>query len=519
MPNSTASSPNPLSPAHAGHPSPPGLLVPSGIGPLDDRVGGLREGGSYLVTGVPGPVKLVFLLHFLEEGLAAGDRVGLITSASADEVLSAADAWGVKLREGWEDGRLVILGFRDDFELRATRSVSPDDVMDELDGALGLGLTRIAVDPGRRFLTGGVRTLLGGAYLRWASRYPATVCTTFSVDDHGGSLPAEADWLIHATDGRLVVERRPGELYQVTLVPDVPAGMERVEPVSLQLIPGQGLRRPSHFPSRRGEDRGDLDPERLLLLTLGRGEWEDLQAWAETSFDVTTTGDLLAAIEAVQDGGRFGCVLVAAPRAHIEVSIRACRSLRPLTRAAFLFLSDDDIRSSDRVEILEAGADDCLTGGLDLPELSLRLRQALASGARHARPPGVEDELDELEGLRGGVADLDGLRAAIRDRAEGSLTNVFCLLRFTEAPLPADELEAALLQEIRDDAGDLICPVNGAHLVLLQGARRQQSRPFLDRMAQRLSTRGGGGTVDVWSHPGEAEEIARVLEGAGGRSG
>ena len=39
-------------------------LIPSGIAPFDERVGGLEPGGTYLVVGAPGPEKMVAALQF-----------------------------------------------------------------------------------------------------------------------------------------------------------------------------------------------------------------------------------------------------------------------------------------------------------------------------------------------------------------------------------------------------------------------------------------------------------------------
>lgn len=499
-----------------------GPPVSTGIAALDERTGGLVAGESYLVTGSPGPAKLVAALHFLDAGLAVGERTAVVTAATGEEFVRIADSWGVGLEDAWRDGRLVVTGFRNDFELRATRSVTPDDVLDELDEVLGPGLGRIVVDPGTLFLAGGARSLLGAAYLRWARRHPATVGTTFSLDGDGATLPASADWLLHATAGRLVVERRAGELYQITLVPSVPTGMGKVEPVSLMLAPGKGLRKPDHFPARRGEDRGAVDPDRLLLLVLGQESSGELAGWAEAGFRTTVVREILDAVDAVQEAGEtdagFGAVLVYGPRAHIQGATRAVRTLRPLTRAAMVFASDDDVRAQDRIHMLEAGADECLTGGIDLPELDLRLRQAALSGARtlpgefrDGPPPGGSGNRGQVDGAR--------FMAEVERRAARPVENVFSVVRIRTAPVDGEEMDRLLLAEIRDEDGDLFTDDAGGHLVLLQGARAHQARPFVDRVLGHFEGREGALTVDVLSHPADGPAIRALLEDAGGDSG
>lgn len=489
------------------------VLLRTGVDALDERVGGLEAAGSYLITGVPGPVKLVTALHFLAAGLEAGERVALVTAAAPDELLAASRSWGVELHDAYRDRRLTILGFREDFELRAARSVVPHEVLDELDLALGKNLERLVVDPGTLFLSGGARTLLSGSFLRWARRHPATVLTTFSVDGADGALPATAEWMVNATSGRLVVERRSGELYQITLVPAVPTGEEKVEPVSLQLAPGEGLRRPSHFPSRRGDDRGAVDPDRLLLVPLGEESSQDLAAWAQSAFRTRIAGNTMEAVEELQRDSGYGCVLVHGPRAQVRDAIQLCRALRPLTRSAILYASDDDLRSTDRLQLLEAGADDCLTGGLDFRELAVLIRSAALSDARDLTMLRGEAGLgsDWIPEVRGS-ADAEAFRDEVHRRAGDPMQNVFCVVQVPNGTDDPEDLGAAILGEIRDEDGDLMLADDSRHLVLLQGARVQQARPFVRRLEGRI---GRALETDVLSHPAQADAIFALVGEAG----
>ena len=197
-------------------------FIPSGIAPLDERTGGLEAGGTYLVVGVPGPAKMVAALQFLHEGLSKGERGLLVTNAEVEGMLEVARAWGFEMEAAWEDGALQIVGFRDDFELRAIRSIEPEEVLEELDELVVGAPARIAVEPGSMFLTGGAKTLLGSAFLTWARRQAGTVLATFSVDGDAASLPSSADWLINATTGRLILQRRSEGLYQITVARALP---------------------------------------------------------------------------------------------------------------------------------------------------------------------------------------------------------------------------------------------------------------------------------------------------------
>ena len=154
------------------------------------------------------------------------------------------------LEEAWQAGRLEILGFRDDFEMRVMRSTEPEDTMEELGRLVSSDVARIAVDPGSLFLGGGARTLVGRAFLDWAREHPATVWATLSVEGTG-TLPSAAEWLVQDTNGVFLIDRRTDGLYQVRMHRAIPAPNGGEDPVTLQLDPGKGLVAPDRVPSRR----------------------------------------------------------------------------------------------------------------------------------------------------------------------------------------------------------------------------------------------------------------------------
>lgn len=485
--------------------------VPTGIAPLDERIGGLEEGGSYLVVGTPGPAKMVTALQFLHEGLGRGERGALVTNTDAETVLETARAWGLDMENSWRSGMLRILGFRDDFELRAGRTVEPEEAIEELDREVGSQTSRIVVDPGNPFLAGGGRTVLGSSFFRWAGSHPATVLVTFAVDANVDTLPASAEWVLHSTTGRLVVEPRNGGLFQATLHPAFPSTGVRPQPVSLALEPGRGLIRPTAFPARRGGDRTPVDTSRLLLVTLG-GAHAELNAWASSAYHVDVTTDPLEAVSNAQSETTYGAVLVYAPRGSIRDARKVCQALRPLTHAAIVFASDDEVRASDRVYLLEAGADDCLTGGIDFRELSVRLRQAMASGAgaRGGSGDGVEPPL-------GGAVDPGTFRSRALERSKDARLAGFTLIRIRTPGMDATQLAQRLGGEVRFEDGDLVCSrVDGA-LVLLQGARAAQARSFMDRFEASMG--GGEVNAEVMSHPTDGDRVRDVLEELGGGTG
>lgn len=506
--------------------TPDSTMIPSGIAPLDDRVGGLQAGGNYLVVGAPGPEKMVAALQFLHAGVALGELSLLVTNSDAEGILGVAKAWGFDLHDAWLNGTLRIIGFKDDFELRAIRSIAPEEVVEELDLLVGPDVERIAIDPGAMLLTGGARSLLGSTYLHWARDHEATVVTTFSVDGGATSLPSSADWLVHATTGRLLLEKRSDGLCQATLSRSVPVPGQREETISLELKAGEGLVVPDSYPSRRGIDRGHIDEDRLLLVSLGDSHASDLEAWASRVFETDVVSEPFEAIAKAQSDARYGGVLIHSPRQRVRDAIQACMALRPLTRAAIVFASDDAVRSTDRIQILEAGADDCLSGGLDFRELGLRIKQSIATGAKPVLVDGSGDRASATAGLT--PAESDGGRVPravfieeINRRAASPDLAFFCVLDVTSAAMSANELEEALADQVRAEEGDIVYGGPERCAVLLQGAREGQLEGFLRRLRSQLAHRAGINSesdlaIEVLSHPKESGEILALLGASGG---
>lgn len=494
--------------------------IPSGIGPLDERVGGLQGAGSYLIVGAPGPAKMVAALQFLHAGLGRGEKCLLLSNAGIEDMLGVARAWGFDFDHPWERGQLQILGFKDDFELRAIRSIEPEEVLEELDALVPRDISRIAVEPGSMFLAGGAKSILGAAYLKWARTHPATICSTFSVDGAATSLPSSADWLVHATTGRLVVEWRSEELYDITLARAVPGVGEREETIAVQLKSGAGLVVPESWPSRRGRDRPGVDENRLLLISLGGTHAADVELWARGSFNVDVVTEPFDAVARVQADNSFGGVLVHAPRARVREAVSACRALRPLTRAAIVFTSDDAVRSTDRIQVMEAGADDCLSGGIDFRELDLRIRQAIATGSKPV--PSGPRENGASHAVGGRLSTVRFVQEMMR-RSADPVMKFFCVLDVASGSLNTAAVEEVLLEQVRADEGDLVATDTTRCAVLLQGAREGQLGAFLERLRARLGERAGaaagGPTISVLSNPADAKRIDALVEKFRGSQG
>jgi len=466
----------------------------------------LRRGGVYVVAGPPRPAKLVAALQFLQDGVSRGGRGLLLTGARASDILDMSSAWGVDLRPAFQNGKLDIIGFREDFEMRVLRSAEPDEALSELSSLAPPDIDYIAVDPGALLLHGGVRTLLGRAFLDWARSHPATVLVTLSID--GMELPSSAEWLIQSTSGILLFDQGENGLYQVDLRHVLPEGGEAAK-VTLQLTAGRGLVTPELGLSRRSSDRLTGHPNRLLFLSLADSGETDLEGWARGLFTTDVVHEPIEAVASVQEGPGFGCVLIYASRVHISDAVHTCRALRPLTGAPILVVTDDAIRSSDRVDLLEAGADDSLSGGVDIRELGARIRQAVESGGK----PAPKWAREKPTPLKGGLVDPTTFDKEIRARLEDPWKSVLTLLHVSWDGDDLAQPKDALLAEVRAEQGDLVLATERGVFALLQGARRDAAAAFLGRVRRRMESEGKETETmrsEVFSHPGNRQGIIEL---------
>jgi hypothetical protein len=219
-------------------------------------------------------------------------------------------------------------------------------------------------------------------------------------------------------------------------------------------------------------------------------------------------------VSKAQSDASFGGVLIHAPRVRVREAVQACRALRPLTRAAIVFTSDDAVRSTDRINILEAGADDCLSGGIDFRELDLRIKQAIAAGSKPM--PESDGSGVDPDSADGGKLSSNEFAAEFERRAQHPVLAFFCVLDVASSALSSADLEDFLVDQVRVDEGDLVSRSGERCVVLLQGAREGQLAPFLARLRSRIDERAGkkgdsGLELDVLSHPAQSSRIRSLL--------
>lgn len=474
----------------------------TGIGPLDERIAGLRSGGTYLLSGGADTAKLAFLLQFLDAGLRAGERVALLCGAAPQDVLEQAEYFGLSIVSDWNEGRCVLLGFKGDYPRRVLHAPDPTEAFEELDRLIGDPVARIGIDPGSFLWSTRAGTAMAQGFAEWADRSGATVVASVAAGLDDRPDPS-TEWVLQRAAGVLHFARLSSGLHELEVRRLTPP-VESPGPITLELTAGAGLVAPTGRIDRRSSDRPSDDEGPVLLLELGAGVPADLANWLARDREVERLDDAMALLRRLQ-AGAAGLVCLYGERSRTDEAVDVIRTARPLTAAPLLLLSDHDLRSGDRAAALDAGADDVLSDGIDLKELDARIRRARESLRRQptaeadGRPVAVDGLLDAGEFHRLLVERLDSDDA------------LFSLLRFE--PREVSDLGSVLVDSVRAESGDLVAVLDDGFGVLLHDARTQQAEAFLHRVQAALHQRGQPATVEaeILSSQDQAGRIRSLL--------
>lgn len=489
----------------------PSTLVQSGIEPLDDRLGGLREGGTYLLAGLPGSGRFVAVMQFLAEGLKEG-RVGLLTAAPRGRVFEEARHWGFDLEGAWIEGRLSLLSYKSDFQRHLLSAADPLEVFEEMERLLGPDVRRLGLYPGTPLWETRAGTAVASQVCNWLDSYGATTLGVVGGDLEGARTPA-SEWVVDAATGVFLLERLPVGVRQLWVRRMTPP-MEESGPISLELAPGKGYVKPTGALDRRRTDRNPEVERRVLMIRLSPTVPHELQAWLDRWYQTTTVEAPFEAVELAQQE-EFGLILVYPSRDRVEEAVQAVRALRGFVSAPIMLASDDQVRAADRVRAMEAGASDFLSGPLSVAELASRAERAVISRvAPQEKAQRVERSALGTKGS--GAMSPREFAATVRSRLRSERGSLFSFLKIAP-PASAEErerLREILAEEIRDEDGDLVQELPGTIAVVLQGTEAGQARAFLARVRRRMGEEAAVLRVEVLSGTVEAARITELLDGS-----
>lgn len=493
--------------------------VATGVGPLDERTGGLEAGGLHLLSAAPVPARTALVVQFLQEGLDEGEDVALVTRTRPGRVFDAARRFGRDLEEAWRDGRLRLVGFRGDYEVRLRRAASPEEVYRELSSLLDAPPARIAFDPGTVLWEGRGEGSAASAFVDFVDGLPATVLAT-TTRKLAGELSLSTEMVSQASAGVFELREEGGGLLRLS-IRSLAGGRPEQADVTLALKAGAGLVAPDSRPTRRSSDPAGEGSDELLRLELDGPLAQELEGWLRETYRVTRVEDPLDLVSRLQTDDPYGLVVVSLGRERLEEGLKACRVCRRLRPGLpVAVVSDEPFRASDRAALLRAGADECMTGGVNVEELASRLELAEVRGgphpgasgddeARHARPAAADGGPPER--LREPL-DAAAFRAELREGLSTDGPRVFTVVRFAAADPGGLARELAGL--VRAEDGDFAGVLAGRPAAWLSDTVPSEAESFLRRVRETLGEAAGGlpGETEVLGSARDAERLRDLAE-------
>src|SRR5688500_4103996 len=495
------------------------MLMKSGIKPLDDRLGGILPGRSYVLSGAPGTGKSIACLEFLHHALENGGTAALLTHDDPDDLLAQGEFLGLDLSRALAEERFVLLRYQLDFARQFGRSADPQIAFEELGRLLGDRTpTRLAIDSMSPVVDAGTASGAGViALLQFLDRLGATSMLTYPGDLSGRydrrlePLAQRAGAILHLSTER----DRTGTLE----IRKVRFGVPSTAPVSFVIRPGVGFVATGDAAGRRADDVPDGTRRKLFVIADGSEGSTEIFDVLRGSFDLTIR-KVGAGLPELAGRSPVGAILIEVRRESIEQALSLVRELRRNgSRAPVALITHFRLRSHDRTRALRAGADDFL-GSLHPEELLLRVEALIQRGRSTAITMPERPRAGPVGD--GGVLDEPAFREAVNAQIASDGLSFFTVLRLTPLgqrgqPTADDRARIERLAKVahdrtRADGGDLVARCSDAVTVYLHSARRKDIGPFVERVKEAWRSAGEGELeVVTAAYPANESELQAVL--------
>jgi KaiC/GvpD/RAD55 family RecA-like ATPase/FixJ family two-component response regulator len=491
-------------------------VVSTGIGALDTRLGTLVPGRHYLITGAPGTGKTTAALHFLAEGLDAGETCALLTQDGPDDLLAHGDYIGYDFRPALQAGRLVFLQFRVDFLRRYSRLMNPQLIYDEVAELLaedGLRPARLVIDSVAPFLEGGhVSNDLIDGLGKFLHEWEGTCYLTVPGELREASHRRLYDRVVASAAGVFHIERLRGAQREFS-ISKLRQKAHDTEPFSFVIRAGAGI--VDELPNWDGEALPPQLRRRVLVLDEQAAVPATFLNVLGTSFQVEQFRTLESCFSEIA-AGRYGVLIRGVDPYRPNTTLDLAYSLRKAGNGApMVFVSPrEGLRGSTRARALRAGGDDFITADSSPVELLERIDTACSRGHRRgaaaALAPAPMQPISEDGTPR--LMDAEEFRLALRQVMDQPTPPLFALI--TLRPLAGSERAWTVLREqVRLEDGDMVAWLDGGELAVYLG---HVDPGTASELAKRLSD-AHGGPVGLLRFPADRSRIdARLLSTAAG---
>jgi KaiC/GvpD/RAD55 family RecA-like ATPase/CheY-like chemotaxis protein len=459
-------------------------MVSTGISELDQRLGGLTAGRYYMLTGTPGAGKTSACLHFLADGLRAGEPCAILTQENPDDVFAQAQFIGHDFRRAVASDSLALLQYRLDFSDNYSRVGNPKAVANELVEVMtGLRPRRLVVDSILPFIqAGGAMHGAATSLLHIMDELQPTAYFTVP-GDLGDSFYARLyDPLVSGAAGVLHFEMLRDDVRQVSIrkIRQAPAS---TEPLRFLIRPGLGIVEISDSPTSMATASNE---RRVALINSGGFLGGDLYASIERHYEVDTFASTDEALAHVND--QYALVMLAVDPVTADHALSFVRSVRRVSRVPIVLLSHaEGLRAVTRTRAMRAGADEFLAIEESADELLSRMEAARVRGPRNAeqrlRPERLLVQPRDQNGRPVPLPEEEIARA-VRHHVGTAEHPFFALVRLRTPAAQLDLTWEALGRGLRMGDGDLVAFGDrpGELVLYLHDISRRHARELLSRI-------------------------------------
>lgn len=459
--------------------------VSTGIAELDQRLGGLTPGRYFLLTGTPGAGKTSACLHFLAEGLRAGEPCAILTQENPDDLFAQAQFIGQDFRRAVADESLALLQYRLDFSDNYSRVGNPRAVAHELIQSMGANRPRrLVVDSILPFIQAGGAMHGAATSLVYAMEELQATAYFTVPGDLGDSFYARLyDPLVSGTAGVLHFEILRDDVRQVSIrkIRYAPAS---TEPLRFLIRPGLGIVEiPDGAPSVESAPTND---RRVALINSGGFLGGDLFASIDRAYDLDKFSSTEEAVGRVGSG--YALVLLAVDPIAADGALSFVRGVRRTSGVPIVLISHaDGLRSVTKSRAVRAGADEFLAIEESAHGLLSRIEAARARGPRDTetrlRPERLFVQPRDAE-KRPLPLPEEEIARAVRHHVSTSEHPFFAIVRLRTPEAAIDSAWQALTRGLRLADGDLVAhgERSGEIVLYLHDISRRHARELLSRI-------------------------------------
>ena len=461
-------------------------MIATGFTGLDNLTGGLEQHKNYLLYGNIGTGKTTFSLQCLYQGLINGETVAIVSRRSASTVFDQGHAFGMDLEAFARDGQFIVMEYNPHVIENSMRLKEPEGITREFEFLLeGDRVQRLVFDPIAPVLASPGESL--------------SIFRARSLIQYFASLNATCLYLFDTPEGEEYLGNCKDFVY----------GVLRFEAGA---FPGAGRMSLERFPSLRGR-QAQLDfevspgvgmielaaaagaegagPRKVLIIEPEAAERETLRSVLGKTYNLLeadSAADGLAKIAADSPD----LVLLARDLKGMD-GVEICRKLRQnKMNVPVILISKQVRRAHDRVEMMSAGADECLERPLDGRILRLKVQNLLRryEGQRDRFVAGPLEstvssaiERDKTTSTNNLAYFYDRVRQEVNYANENALSFAVLVVRMADGggtPQEVAGLAGALIREY-----DLVFTDKSGVAVLLAETEEKGVSAFLNRFKEK----------------------------------